>query len=188
MRVVIADSNRAMRYGVGVALRNQPDIEVVGEAEDGSAAIRLAQALHPDVLVLDLALARIGGLEVMRELVQLLSQTRFLVFSNETRLRADALRAGAAAFLTKDSPDEQLVREIRQVASASETRIVGQRLGDFLLERNLITVAHLNAALAWQRQLLRQTGRRVKLGELLKQLGALSGEDLDSALEPKVTG
>lgn len=187
VRVVVADGNRAMRYGVGVALRTQPDIEVVGEAEDGSAAIRLAQELHPNVLVLDLALARIGGLEVMRELAPLLSQTRFLVFSNETRLRSDALRAGAAAFLTKDSPDEQLIREIRRAAAASEKRAKSQRLGDLLLERKLITVAHLEAALAWQRE-LKQGGRRVKLGELLKQIGAVSEEEMESLLAAAIAG
>lgn len=181
MRVVVADGNRAMRYGVGVALRDQPDIEVIGEAEDGSAAIRLVHELHPDILVLDLSLAQIGGLEVIRELASLLPQTQFVVFSNETRLRSGALWAGAGAFVTKDSPDEQLVREIRRVASAPRARLGAQRLGELLLERNHITLAHLEAALAWQRE-LKQAGRVVKLGELLRQLGAVSEEDLASAL------
>jgi DNA-binding NarL/FixJ family response regulator len=181
MRVVVADGNRAIRYGVGVALRGQPDIEIVGEAEDGNEAIRIVHELHPDLLVLDLSLARIGGLDVIRELAPLLPQTQFLVFSNETRLRSGALWAGAAAFVTKDSPDEQLVREIRRVGAAPRKRNGAQRLGELLLERDLITSSHLDAALAWQRE-LRQGGRRVKLGELLRQIGALSDDDLESAL------
>jgi DNA-binding NarL/FixJ family response regulator len=185
MRVVLADGNRAIRYGVGVALRDEPDIEVVGEAEDGSAAIRLVHELHPDVVVLDLSLARIGGLDVIRELALLLPQTQFVVFSNETRLRSGALFAGAAAFVTKDSPDEQLLREMRRVASAPKRGTRALRLGEVLLERNLITSAHLEAALAWQRE-LKHAGRRAKLGELLKQIGALSEEDLESGLRPDV--
>ena len=95
MRVVVADANRAIRYGVGIALRDHADIEVVGEAEDGTATIQLVREVHPDVLVLDLLLARVGGLEVIRELASLLPDTQFLVFSNETRLRAAGLEQGA---------------------------------------------------------------------------------------------
>jgi DNA-binding NarL/FixJ family response regulator len=181
MRVVLADGNRAMRYGVGVALRDQPDIEVVGEAEDGSAAIALVNELQPDVVVLDVALARVGGLEVIQELAPSVSHTQFVIFSNDVRLRSAALWAGAAAFVTKDSPDELLVREIRRVASSPRRRSGAPRLGESLLERHLINVAHLEAALAWQRQ-LKQAGRRVPIGQLLKQIGALSDEDLESAL------
>jgi len=181
MRVVVADANRAIRYGVGIALRDQPDIDVVGEAEDGSAAIQLARDIQPDVLVLDLFLARVGGLEVIRELAPLLPDTQFLVFSNETRLRSGALWAGAAAFVTKDSSDDELVREIRRVAAAPRRRNGSPRLGEFLLERNLISAAHLQAALAWQRE-LKQGGRRVKLGELLKQIAPVTEEDLANAL------
>jgi DNA-binding NarL/FixJ family response regulator len=181
MRLLLADGNRAIRYGVGVALRDQPDIEVVGEAEDGSAAINLARELQPDLLVLELLLARRGGLEVMRELAPLLPDTRFLVFSNETRLRSGALWAGAAAFVTKDSADEKLLREIRRVAAAPPRRAGAPRLGEYLVERNLISTAHLEAALAWQRELKLQ-GRRVRLGHLLKQIGAVSEEDLEGVL------
>ena len=75
MRIVVADGNRATRYGVSAALRDEPDMAIVGEAEDGYAAIRLAQDLRPDVLVVDLSLARIRGLDVIRELAAALPRS-----------------------------------------------------------------------------------------------------------------
>src|SRR5438093_12665856 len=97
MRIVVADGNRATRYGVGMALKDEPDMAIVGEAEDGHAAIRLAHELHPDVLVVDLSLARIRGLEVIRALAYLLHELRSMVFCNESLLWAEAIRECDAA-------------------------------------------------------------------------------------------
>lgn len=182
MRVVVADGNRAARYGVAAALRSEPDMMLVGEAEDGCDAIKVAQELRPDVLVLSLSLPRVRGLEVIRELARDLPEVQVLVFSNETQSRAGALLAGAVGFVTKDAPEERLVREIRRVGTASRRRAAERRLGEVLLDRKVITPAHLDAALAWQRE-LKQAGRVVKLGELLVQIAPVSEAEIESALD-----
>ncbi|OLC58176.1 MAG: hypothetical protein AUH85_01355 [Chloroflexi bacterium 13_1_40CM_4_68_4] len=181
MRVVVADGNRATRYAVRAALRGQAAIVVVGEAEDGSAAMRLAHELKPEVLILDLVLPGVSGLEVIRVLAPVLPEVQIVAFSNDLRLRADALSAGAVGFVTKDSPDEELVREIYRVASASRGLSPPLRVGEYLLMRELISHAQLEAALAWQHQ-LKQKGRAIKLGELLTEIEAISEEDLEKAL------
>lgn len=154
---------------------------IVGEAEDGSAAIRLAHELKPEVLILNLVLPGVSGLEVIRALAPVIPEVQIVAFSNELRLRGDAFAAGAAAFVTRDSPDEELVREVYRVASASHGLASPLRLGEYLLMRDLISLAQLEAALAWQHE-LKQRGRTIRLGELLKDIGAISEDALEKAL------
>ncbi len=191
IRVLVADNQRAIREGIRAAVSPEPDMQVVGEAEEGNAALRLAIELRPHVLVLDLAMPGVGGLEVVRALTPVLPEVRIVVFSCETWQRTSALAAGAAAFVTKDAPDRELLDEIRRVAPthrvASDRSSGKQRLGEYLLAHGLITAAQLDAALAWQRDLAKR-GESAKLGELLRALGAISAADLERALRREAEG
>ena len=189
IRVVVAD-NYAVRAGIRVALGTESDIAVVGEADDGNVALRLAHELRPDVLVLDLALPGLAGLDVIRALRPVLPDLRIVVFSLETQLGSLAIAAGAAAFVSKDGRERELAGEIRRVARRAPAPTPSDgvpRLGEYLLAHGLITVAQLEAALAWQRELA-ERGRSPKLGELLRELGTISADDLDGALKREAQG
>ena len=115
--VVIADDHPVVRQGLAVLLDVQDDIELVGEASDGDAAVRLTLEHVPDVLLLDLKLPGLDGLGVLNELRTRGVQTRVLVLTSGAGPTgpALALQAGAAGFLYKDVDPDALVRAIRSV-------------------------------------------------------------------------
>jgi DNA-binding NarL/FixJ family response regulator len=115
--VVIADDHPVVRQGLAVLLDVQDDIELVGEASDGDAAVRLTVEHVPDVLLLDLKLPGLDGLGVLRELRARGAQTRVLVLTSGAGPTGPvlALQAGAAGFLYKDVDPDALVRAIRSV-------------------------------------------------------------------------
>lgn len=119
MRVVIADDQQLVRAGLRMILESQPDIEVVGEAGDGVDALELARRTHPDVLLMDIRMPRMDGLEATRALAaQPGTATRVLIL---TTFQVDdyvfeAMRSGASGFLLKTAPPEELVHAVRVVA------------------------------------------------------------------------
>lgn len=117
IRVVIIDDHVVVRKGIRALLSVQKDIEVVGEAGDGREAIGLAEALLPDVVLMDLVMPDMDGVEATRQVIGRLPQTRVLVL---TSFSADdkvfpALKAGALGYLLKDSTPDDLLDAIRQV-------------------------------------------------------------------------
>jgi DNA-binding NarL/FixJ family response regulator len=120
VRILIADDQQLVRAGFALILRPQPDIEVVGEAADGHEAVALARELHPDVVLMDVRMPRLDGLEATRLLLSdpALGATRVLILTtfDLDGYVYEALRAGASGFLLKDAPPEQLVVAIRTVA------------------------------------------------------------------------
>ena len=115
IRVLIADDHGVVRQGLRTYLELQEDIEVVGEAADGAAAVAATAELAPDVVLLDLVMPGSGGLEVLGALRAAAPGARVLVltsFGDDERVFA-ALRAGAAGFLLKDVEPAELVRGIR---------------------------------------------------------------------------
>jgi DNA-binding NarL/FixJ family response regulator len=116
--VLVADDQRLVRSGFRMILRSDPELEVVGEAEDGLEAVQLARKLLPDVVLMDVRMPRVDGIEATRRLGRLSDPPRVLVlttFDLDEYVFA-ALRAGASGFLLKDAPEERLLAAIRVVA------------------------------------------------------------------------
>jgi DNA-binding NarL/FixJ family response regulator len=118
LRVLLADDEALIRAGFRLVLRPEPDIELVGEAGDGTAAVEAALRLQPDVVVMDVRMPGVDGLEATRRILAAAPAIRILVlttFGDDRDVYA-ALRAGASGFLLKDSRPEDLVHAIRVVA------------------------------------------------------------------------
>jgi two-component system response regulator NreC len=119
IRVILVDDHAMVREGLRVLLRNAHDISVVGEAEDGVAALSVAQRVIPDIVILDLDMPGGSGVDALRELGRLLPQVRVLILtmhSERERLLA-LLEAGARGYLTKNAASRDLVEAIRVVAA-----------------------------------------------------------------------
>lgn len=115
LRVAIADDHRAVRDGLESVLGSEPDIEVVGLADDGVTALALARELRPDVLIVDHFMPRLSGLDVARILAKELPTIAVLVHSSDSTLRLAAAASGAAGFVHKGAPRAELLSEIRRV-------------------------------------------------------------------------
>ena len=119
IRVLLVDDERLVRRGFRMILGAEPDIEVVGEAGDGHEALHVGRTLAPDVILMDIRMPRLDGLEATRRLlVGDGDRPRVIVlttFDLDEYVYA-ALRAGASGFLLKDAPEEQLITAIRVVA------------------------------------------------------------------------
>jgi two-component system response regulator NreC len=117
--IILADDHAIVRQGIRAPLEAEPDLVVVGEAPDGLGAVALVERLRPQVLILDLMMPGLSGLEVTRRVCQRSSQTRVVVLSmyaNEAYV-LEALRNGAAAYVLKEASGAELVQAVREVAA-----------------------------------------------------------------------
>ena len=119
IRVVVADDQALMRGGFRMILDAQDDLEVVGEAIDGADAVRAFERLHPDVVVMDVRMPTMDGIEATRRITALDAAARVLILTtfDLDEYVYEALRAGASGFLLKDRPPEELVAAVRVVAA-----------------------------------------------------------------------
>jgi two-component system invasion response regulator UvrY len=119
IRVVLTDDHAVVRMGFRLLLQGTHDIDVIGEAESGEAAVRRFVELRPDVLVMDLSMPGMGGLEAVTRVLAKDESARILILSahEDTIHPKRVLKAGAAGYLSKRSAAEELIQAIRQVAS-----------------------------------------------------------------------
>jgi DNA-binding NarL/FixJ family response regulator len=119
VRVVLVDDEAMVRVGLRMVLSTEPDIEVVGEAQDGAAAELVAAEVRPDVVLMDIRMPGVDGLEGARRVLASVPDTRVVMlttFDEDAYVEA-ALRAGVSGFLLKVAPPERLIDAVRTVAS-----------------------------------------------------------------------
>ncbi len=119
---LIADDHEVVREGLRLSLLRSPHIRIVGEAPDGETAVALAERRRPDVVIMDLRMPGMDGLEATEEIIKRIPDARVLVFTayNERSLLARGLESGARGYILKEAPHEMLLRAIEKVA-AGET-------------------------------------------------------------------
>ncbi|KPV52969.1 hypothetical protein SE17_12330 [Kouleothrix aurantiaca] len=130
--IVLVDDHAVLRHGLRSLLDREAGCAVVGEASGGPAALDLAARLHPDVIVIDLMMPGMSGLEVMRQLRERAPRTRIVVLSMhaDAVYVREALRAGAVGYVLKEAPSAELVEAVREAA-------LGRRYLSHALEEHL---------------------------------------------------
>ncbi|MBK8033624.1 MAG: response regulator transcription factor [Chloroflexi bacterium] len=119
IRIVLADDHAVLRAGLRVLLNAEPDINVVGEAGDGEEALHAIAQFQPDIIVLDLMMPNVKGLDIIEQISKAYPHTRVLVLTMhaETQYVRHVVKAGGAGYVLKSSADTELIKAIRVVAS-----------------------------------------------------------------------
>jgi len=135
MKILLADDHNVLRKGLRRILEEQPDLEVVGEAADGREAVTLTNTLHPDIVVMDIAMPLMNGLEATRQILLRHSDLNVLILSmySDENYVVQVLRAGARGYLLKDTAEEDLITAVRTVANGQpffSPKIAKLLLGD----------------------------------------------------------
>jgi len=175
IRVLLADDHTLVRAGIRGLVANLPDVEVVGEAGDGHEALRLAEALHPDVVLLDIGMPGLNGLEVTARLTKLDPMIRVVILSMHISEEyvLQALRAGAAGYLLKGSAVAELEVAIRAVVRGDTylSPAVSKRVVDDYVSRTGGASDPLAALTPRQREILQLVAEGHTNKEIAQRLG-----------------
>jgi DNA-binding NarL/FixJ family response regulator len=119
IRILLADDHTILRAGLKMMLNAQPDMEIVGEAQDGRQAIQEAQRLQPDVILMDITMPDLNGIEATRQIKRVLTEVKILVLTmhENDEYVFQALRAGASGYMLKEAADTELITAIHVIKS-----------------------------------------------------------------------
>jgi len=134
IRVLLADDHTLIRAGLRMVVDAQQDLTVVGEADNGREAVALAQTLKPDIVVMDIGMPSLNGIEAARQIREALPETQIVMLSmhSDEGYVLRALKAGAKAYLLKDSAEADLARAVRSAAAGKS--FFSPAVGKVLLE------------------------------------------------------
>ena len=119
VRIVLADDHTVMRNGLRLLLERQPHLQVVGEAADGRQAVALSESANPDVVIMDIGMPNLNGIEAARQIVNRNPRTAIAILSmhSDESYVLRALNVGARAYILKESAEDDLIRAVRSVHS-----------------------------------------------------------------------
>jgi DNA-binding NarL/FixJ family response regulator len=149
-RIVIAEDHTILREGLKSLLSSNPDLEIVGEAEDGREAIRLVERLKPHLILTDLSMPRMNGMDAIREIKRRSVDTKILVLTvhRTEEYILETLKAGANGYLLKDSTHAELLMAVRHVLSGKH--YISPGISDKVLEGYLDARKLLKTRTSWE--------------------------------------
>ena len=134
MRILIADDHGIVREGLKTLLDKQSGMEVVGEGEDGQMAVQLAEQLHPDIVIIDMSMPNLNGIEATRNIIQHSPNTRVIILSmhSDKYIVKEALEAGIRAYVLKTYLFDEMLRALEVVAEGG--RYLSPRITDVVVD------------------------------------------------------
>ncbi|MGA3086490.1 MAG: response regulator transcription factor [Thermodesulfobacteriota bacterium] len=134
IRILLADDHQILREGLRYILDTQADMKVIGEASDGRQAVKEAKRVNPDVLIIDIAMPELNGIEAARQILALYPSIKIIILSMHysTEHIYQALQAGAMGFLIKDAAGKELMQAVRAVYGGH--RYLSERVDEILIE------------------------------------------------------
>ena len=173
--VLLADDHPIVRQGMRNLLEADADLSVVGEAEDGLQAVQLAEQLKPDVVIVDMMMPRLNGLEAIRQITSRLPNTRCIVLSMQSAdpYIVQALKAGAAGYILKDSAPNEVTNAIQQVLSGK--RYLSPQLSEKLIDLFILKIENevldpYNSLTAREREVLQLAAEGLSNSNIAEQL------------------
>lgn len=144
LRILVAEDHETVRQGIKMIVNAQPDMEIVGEAGDGRTAVSEAVRLRPDILLMDISMPQLNGLQATKKLKECCPEVKVLTLTRhkDGSYLQQLLGAGASGYVLKQSPPEELLHAIRAIASGGkylDPAIAGRVMGSFANKDSVTT-------------------------------------------------
>jgi DNA-binding NarL/FixJ family response regulator len=162
-RIILVDDHAVMREGLRSLIENQPDMEVIGEAEDGRKAVELVRELQPDVVITDITMPNLNGVDAARQIVREFPKVKVLALSihSNRAFVADMLKAGASGYVLKESTFDNLVEAIQIVVSGAVylgPKVAGVVVSDYVNRLSRTAESPLETLTQREREVLQLVG------------------------------